>query len=137
MRSDAGLRWCPPPAACLWPGCVRSHRHVRYGPFHRAHSETATLSGVRASQRLRVGVTVQGRPRRRCQANVRMERIAAAPFAGGGNDAVVRLPGRRFPGVLVQGDFLHVPRSAVRWCRPARDAEAGERAARHSIRTYC
>ncbi|MGW1670658.1 DUF6959 family protein [Streptomyces sp. NPDC002324] len=29
----------------------------------------------------------------------------------GGNDAVVRLPGRRFPGVLMQGDSLPILRS--------------------------
>lgn len=28
-----------------------------------------------------------------------------------GNNAVVRLPGRRFPGVLVQGDSLHILRT--------------------------
>lgn len=28
--------------------------------------------------------------------------------ADGGNDAVVRLPGRRFPGVLIQGDTLSI-----------------------------
>ncbi|WP_420709074.1 DUF6959 family protein [Streptomyces sp. NRRL B-1140] len=31
-----------------------------------------------------------------------MERIEAELFTDGGNDAVVRIPGRRFPGVLVQ-----------------------------------
>ncbi|WP_030547850.1 DUF6959 family protein [Streptomyces exfoliatus] len=35
-----------------------------------------------------------------------MERVEAELFTDGGNDAVVRLPGRRFPGVLVQGDTL-------------------------------
>ncbi|MBR7834139.1 hypothetical protein KDL01_12760 [Actinospica durhamensis] len=35
-----------------------------------------------------------------------MERIEAELFTDGGNNAVVRLPGRRFPGVLVQGDTL-------------------------------
>ncbi|MFI7300877.1 DUF6959 family protein [Streptomyces sp. NPDC050121] len=40
-----------------------------------------------------------------------MERIEAELFTAGGNDAVVRLPGRRFPGVLVQGDSLHILRT--------------------------
>ncbi|MGW7426254.1 DUF6959 family protein [Streptomyces sp. NPDC054813] len=40
-----------------------------------------------------------------------MEHIEAELFTDGGNDAVVRLPGRRFPGVLVQGDSLHILRS--------------------------
>ncbi|MEU0208352.1 DUF6959 family protein [Streptomyces canus] len=42
-----------------------------------------------------------------------MERIEAELFTDGGNDAVVRMPGRRFPGVLVQGDSLRVLRSDV------------------------
>ncbi|MEU2619650.1 hypothetical protein ABZ642_16165 [Streptomyces sp. NPDC007157] len=42
-----------------------------------------------------------------------MERIEAELFTDGGNEAVVRLPGRRFPGVLVQGDSLHILRSDV------------------------
>ncbi|WUT05150.1 hypothetical protein OG802_18845 [Streptomyces sp. NBC_00704] len=33
-----------------------------------------------------------------------MKRIEAELFTDGGNDAVVRMPGRQFPGVLVQGD---------------------------------
>ncbi|MFD7939553.1 DUF6959 family protein [Streptomyces sp. NPDC059755] len=40
-----------------------------------------------------------------------MERIEAELFTAGGNNAVVRLPGRRFPGVLVQGDSLHILRT--------------------------
>ncbi|MGW7545115.1 DUF6959 family protein [Streptomyces sp. NPDC054770] len=40
-----------------------------------------------------------------------MERIEAELFTDGGNNAVVRLPGRRFPGVLVQGDSLRILRS--------------------------
>ncbi|MGI5516972.1 DUF6959 family protein [Streptomyces sp. CA-106131] len=40
-----------------------------------------------------------------------MERVEAELFTDGCNDAVVRLPGRRFPGVLVQGDTLYVLRS--------------------------
>ena len=35
-----------------------------------------------------------------------VERVEAELFTDGGNNAVVRLPGRRFPGVLVQGDTL-------------------------------
>ncbi|MCF3131082.1 DUF6959 family protein [Streptomyces olivochromogenes] len=42
-----------------------------------------------------------------------MERIEAELFTDGGNDAVVRLPGRRFPGVLLQGDSLHILRGDV------------------------
>ncbi|MFD8418914.1 DUF6959 family protein [Streptomyces sp. NPDC059466] len=42
-----------------------------------------------------------------------MERIEAELFTEGGNDAVVRMPGRRFPGVLVQGDSLHILRGDV------------------------
>ncbi|MEU9365584.1 hypothetical protein AB0D71_12690 [Streptomyces avermitilis] len=40
-----------------------------------------------------------------------MERVEAELFTDGRNDAVVRLPGRRFPGVLIQGDSLHILRS--------------------------
>lgn len=42
-----------------------------------------------------------------------MEHIEAELFTDGGNDAVVRIPGRRFPGVLMQGDSLHILRSDV------------------------
>lgn len=42
-----------------------------------------------------------------------MERIEVELFTDGGNDAVLRMPGRQFPGVLVQGDSLHVLRSDV------------------------
>ena len=42
-----------------------------------------------------------------------MERIEAELLTDSGNDAVVRMPGRRFPGVLVQGDSLHMLRSDV------------------------
>ncbi|AYC39902.1 DUF6959 family protein [Streptomyces griseorubiginosus] len=42
-----------------------------------------------------------------------MERIEVELFTDGGNEAVVRIPGRRFPGVLVQGDSLHILRSSV------------------------
>ncbi|MCZ0989972.1 DUF6959 family protein [Streptomyces diastatochromogenes] len=40
-----------------------------------------------------------------------MERVEAELFTDGGNDAVVRLSGRRFPGVLIQGDSLRILRS--------------------------
>ncbi|WP_406304473.1 hypothetical protein OHA61_22035 [Streptomyces sp. NBC_00885] len=42
-----------------------------------------------------------------------MERVEAELFTDGGNNAVVRLPGRRFPGVLIQGDSLSILRSNV------------------------
>ncbi|MGW1779928.1 DUF6959 family protein [Streptomyces sp. NPDC002143] len=42
-----------------------------------------------------------------------MQRIEAELFTDGGNNAVVRLPDRRFPGVLVQGDSLHILRTDV------------------------
>ncbi|MET7630678.1 MULTISPECIES: DUF6959 family protein [unclassified Streptomyces] len=40
-----------------------------------------------------------------------MECVEAELFTDGGNDAVVRLPGRGFPGVLMQGDSLRILRS--------------------------
>ncbi|WP_405686662.1 DUF6959 family protein [Streptomyces sp. NBC_00057] len=42
-----------------------------------------------------------------------MERVEAELFTDGGNDAVVRLPGRRSPGFLVQGDTLHILQTDV------------------------
>ncbi|MDT0571279.1 hypothetical protein RM704_28100 [Streptomyces sp. DSM 3412] len=42
-----------------------------------------------------------------------MERIEAELFTDPGNDAVVRLPPRRFPGVLIQGDSLSILRADV------------------------
>ncbi|MFD8413703.1 DUF6959 family protein [Streptomyces sp. NPDC059650] len=42
-----------------------------------------------------------------------MERIEAELFTDPGNDAVVRLPPRHFPGVLIQGDSLSVIRGDV------------------------
>ncbi|WP_443068870.1 DUF6959 family protein [Streptomyces sp. NBC_01361] len=42
-----------------------------------------------------------------------MERVEAELFTDGGNNAVARLPPRRFPGVLIQGDSLSVIRSEV------------------------
>ncbi|MGX1887446.1 DUF6959 family protein [Streptomyces sp. NPDC055287] len=42
-----------------------------------------------------------------------MERVEAELFTDGGNNAVVRLPPRRFPGVLIQRDSLAIIRSQV------------------------
>jgi hypothetical protein len=42
-----------------------------------------------------------------------MERLEVELLTEGGNDAVVRLPGRRFPGIVVQGDSLSVLRADV------------------------
>ncbi|MFE0421485.1 DUF6959 family protein [Streptomyces sp. NPDC058953] len=42
-----------------------------------------------------------------------MKTVEAELFTDGGNDAVVRLPGRRFPGVLIQGDTLSTLQSDV------------------------
>ncbi|MFD9338321.1 DUF6959 family protein [Streptomyces sp. NPDC060028] len=42
-----------------------------------------------------------------------MELIAAELFTVPGNDAVVRLPPRHFPGVLIQGDSLSIIRGDV------------------------
>ncbi|MFD7446647.1 DUF6959 family protein [Streptomyces sp. NPDC059909] len=42
-----------------------------------------------------------------------MQRVEAELFTDGGNNAVVRLPGRRFPGVLILGDSLSILRSDV------------------------
>ncbi|ARE73213.1 hypothetical protein B6R96_04070 [Streptomyces sp. Sge12] len=42
-----------------------------------------------------------------------MERIEAELFTDPGNDAVVRLPRRDFPGVLIQGDSLSIIRADV------------------------
>ena len=35
-----------------------------------------------------------------------MDRIEVELFTDAGNDAVVRMPGRSFPGVVIQGDTL-------------------------------
>ncbi|MFH9577064.1 DUF6959 family protein [Streptomyces globisporus] len=43
----------------------------------------------------------------------RMEHVEAELFTDGGNNAVVRLPPRRSPGVLIQGDSLSIIRSEV------------------------
>ncbi len=62
-----------------------------------------------------------------------MERIEAELFTDPGNDAVVRLPSRRFPGVLIEGDSLSVIRDdvagIVRACDQGDVAEAREEAA--------
>ncbi|MGW8566108.1 DUF6959 family protein [Isoptericola sp. NPDC055881] len=42
-----------------------------------------------------------------------MERVEVELFSDPGNDAVVRMPGRRFPGVLIQGDSPHELRENV------------------------
>ncbi|WP_234435738.1 DUF6959 family protein [Streptomyces sp. NRRL F-2747] len=42
-----------------------------------------------------------------------MERIEAELFTDPGNDAVVRLPPRHFPGVLIQGDSLSIIRGDI------------------------
>lgn len=42
-----------------------------------------------------------------------VERVEAELFTDGGNDAVVRLAGRKFPGVLIQGDTLSSLRADV------------------------
>ncbi|MGW6099009.1 DUF6959 family protein [Streptomyces sp. NPDC055157] len=42
-----------------------------------------------------------------------MERVEAELFTDCGNNTVVRLTGRRFPGVLIQGDSLSVLRADV------------------------
>jgi hypothetical protein len=35
-----------------------------------------------------------------------MERVEVELFTDGSNNAVIRMPGRQFPGVLIQGDGL-------------------------------
>ncbi|WP_404197239.1 DUF6959 family protein [Streptomyces tauricus] len=61
-----------------------------------------------------------------------MKRVEAELFTDGGNDAVVRLPDRRFPGVLIQGDSLRILRSdlaeVVEACERGELAEARESA---------
>lgn len=42
-----------------------------------------------------------------------MERIEAELLTDGSNNAVVRMPGRRFPGMVVQGDTLAILRADV------------------------
>jgi hypothetical protein len=40
--------------------------------------------------------------------NTAMERIEVELLTDGGNDAVVRMPGRQFPGMVIQGDSLSI-----------------------------
>ena len=42
-----------------------------------------------------------------------MERIEAELFTDASNNAVIKVPGRRFPGVLIQGDSLSALRADV------------------------
>ncbi|WP_443045532.1 DUF6959 family protein [Streptomyces sp. NBC_00259] len=61
-----------------------------------------------------------------------MERVEAELFTDGGNSAVVRLPPRRFSGVLIQGDSpLHHPQ---RNCRHGRSLRPGRHRARLPLR---
>lgn len=56
-----------------------------------------------------------------------MERIGVELFTDGGNNAVLRIPGRKFPGVLIQGDSLSTIRADVAEIRDAcRSAGATE-----------
>jgi DNA-binding FadR family transcriptional regulator len=56
-----------------------------------------------------------------------MERVEVELFTDGGNNAVVRMPGRNFPGVLIQGDSLSIIRSDVADIRDAcRTGDANE-----------
>jgi len=48
-----------------------------------------------------------------------MERVEVELLTDGSNNAVVRMPGRSFPGVLIQGDSLSVIRSDVANIRDA------------------
>lgn len=62
-----------------------------------------------------------------------MERIEVELLTDAGNDAVVRLPPRNFPGVLIQGDSLSVMRDdvarIVKACDQGDVTEAREEAA--------
>ncbi|MEU3460496.1 hypothetical protein ABZ721_11145 [Streptomyces sp. NPDC006733] len=62
-----------------------------------------------------------------------MERIEVELFTDPGNDTVVRLPPRRFPGVLIQGDSLSIIRDdvagIVKACDQGDVSEAREAAA--------
>jgi hypothetical protein len=48
-----------------------------------------------------------------------MERVEVELFTDGSNNAVIRMPGRNFSGVLTQGDSLSVIRSDVADIRDA------------------
>ncbi|WP_373294952.1 DUF6959 family protein [Streptomyces fuscichromogenes] len=54
-------------------------------------------------------------------------RIEAEPLTDDGDDAVVRTPGRRFPGVLVRGDSFYVLRRSVTGSRRPRSSGRGAR----------
>ncbi|WP_116199559.1 DUF6959 family protein [Amycolatopsis circi] len=62
-----------------------------------------------------------------------MQRIKAELFTDPGNNAVVRMPGRKFPGVLIQGDSLSILRGdlahIVKSCAEGDLDEARESAA--------
>ncbi|WP_164017847.1 DUF6959 family protein [Pyxidicoccus trucidator] len=49
------------------------------------------------------------------------------------NAAVVRVPGRKFPGVVIQGDSLSILRSDVREARKLAAAAAGSEEAREEL----
>lgn len=57
-----------------------------------------------------------------------MERVVVELFTDGSNNAVVRMPGRHFPGVLIQGDSLSVIQSAVAEIREVCGAEGASEA---------
>lgn len=57
-----------------------------------------------------------------------MERVEVELFTDGGNDAVVRMPGRKFPGVVVQGDSFSTIRDRVAEIRDACRAEGATEA---------
>jgi hypothetical protein len=56
-----------------------------------------------------------------------MERVEVELFTDGSNNAVIRMPGRQFPGVLIQGDSLSSLRSDLAEIRDAcRTGDAAE-----------
>ena len=57
-----------------------------------------------------------------------MERIEVELFTDGSNNAVVRMPGRQFPGVVIQGDSLSAVRDGVAEIRDACRAEGADEA---------
>jgi hypothetical protein len=52
-----------------------------------------------------------------------VERVEVAIYAVQGNAAVVKLPWRKFPGVLLQGDTLEGVANLLREAREASDAD--------------
>jgi hypothetical protein len=48
-----------------------------------------------------------------------MERVEVELFTDGSNNAVIRMPGRKFPGVVVQGDSLSILREDMATIRDA------------------